>query len=68
MNLSGHDRGVRAVNQYNGTFGAARGSLRSGGRMSRADVLLEPDDAGELVDVEAGAPDEGTVDVRLAEE
>ena len=31
-------------------------------------MLLEPDDARELVDVEARTPDEGAVDVRLAQE
>ena len=49
--------------EYSRTRGVPWSSVASG-----ADVLLEPDDARELVDVEARAADEGAVDVRLAHE
>ena len=49
--------------EYSRTFDGAFGTLASG-----ADVLLEPHDARELVDVEARAADERAVDVRLAQE
>ena len=50
------------------TSSIAAALRRPSGDASGADVLLEPDDARELVDVEAGAADERAVDVRLAHE
>src|SRR5688572_32544994 len=53
VNLSGHDTGGRADNQYNGTFAMSRGHHPcSRHPESGADVLLEPHDARELVNVE----------------
>src|SRR6187549_580510 len=62
VNLSGHDAGGQCRIEY------SRTSRRASGDASGADVLLEPDDAREFVDVEAGATDERAVDIRLTQE
>src|SRR5688572_14560093 len=52
VNLSGHDDWGQCRIEY------SRTSRRPSGDASGAHVLLEPDDAREFVDVEAGAADE----------